>query len=968
MSQPESGMLGSMPRPKGYVPALGKRLKLLLYVLMAILALLVADSLYLVSITALESVTGRKYQDWFYQYVFLGHIGLGILLIVPFIIFGLVHMFTARTRRNRRAIRVGYALFAACIVVLLSGLTLMRVEGLIDLKNPTSRSVVYWLHVIIPLAAAWLYWLHRLAGPRIKWKIGFRFAAATLLVVGGMVLLRAQDPRQWNVAGPAEGAKYFEPSLLRTTTGNFIHADILMADQYCLECHKDAYNGWFHSAHHFSSFNNPAYLASVKETREVSLKRDGNVKASRWCAGCHDVVPFVSGAFDDPKFDLVNHPTAQAGITCTVCHAITHVNSTKGNGDFTMEEPQHYPFAFSENPFLRFLNRQLVRAKPDFHKATFLKPLHKSAEFCSTCHKVHLPYALNHYRDFLRGQNHYDSYLLSGVSGHGARSFYYPEKAKETCAACHMPLKESNDFGARLFADAKQPSIHSHLFPAANTGLPYFRGDEETILAHQTFLNEVMRLDIVGIKEEGSIDGKLHAPLRPEVPTLKRGQNYLIESVIRTLKMGHHFTQGTVDSNEVWVDLEATCNGRVIGKVGGLDEWGEVDPWSHFLNVFMLDRNGYRIDRRNPQDIFVPLYNHQIPPGAAQIMHAMLKVPQDADGPVTVRAKLQYRKFDKQYMDFVTQKNLPGEPTIKGHEKGKKYVNALPITTLAEDVVVFPVEGIEAEVKNPESKIPLWQRWNDYGIALFLEGQTGPGKVELRQAEAAFQIVEKLNRFDGPLNLSRVYFAEGRLDDAVAALERAVQAKDPPAPPWTVAWLSGLVNRQQGHLEEAVENFRSIVEDYTPETSSICRERGFDFSQDYEVLNELGQTLVQYANKFNTPEEQQTREETLRSAAEVFSRTLKLDSENVTAHYNLSLLYAQLGEKDLAEEHAQEHARYKSDDNARDFAITEARLRYPAANAAAEDLVLYSLHRAGAPGLEKTNPPATKESQAGGGR
>jgi hypothetical protein len=26
--------------------------------------------------------------------------------------------------------------------------------------------------------------------------------------------------------------------------------------------------------------------------------------------------------------------------------------------------------------------------------------------------------------------------------------------------------------------------------------------------------------------------------------------------------------------------------------------------WAHYLNVFMLDRDGNRIDRRNPQDIF----------------------------------------------------------------------------------------------------------------------------------------------------------------------------------------------------------------------------------------------------------------------------------------------------------------------------------------------------------------------------
>src|SRR6185436_2623987 len=132
-----------------------------------------------------------------------------------------------------------------------------------------------------------------------------------------------------------------------------------------------------------------------------------------------------------------------AGITCTVCHAITNVNSTRGNAHYTIEEPIHYPFAFSKNPLLQFVNNQMIKAKPAFHKQTFLKDFHRTAEFCSTCHKVSLPKELNNYKEFLRGQNHYDSYLLSGVSGHGARSFYYPDKAKSNCAECHMPLQAS---------------------------------------------------------------------------------------------------------------------------------------------------------------------------------------------------------------------------------------------------------------------------------------------------------------------------------------------------------------------------------------------------------------------------------------------------------------------------------------------------------------------------------------------
>ncbi len=106
--------------------------------------------------------------------------------------------------------------------------------------------------------------------------------------------------------------------------------------------------------------------------------------------------------------------------------------------------------------------------------------MHRTAEFCSTCHKVHIPGALNDYKEFLRGQNHYDSFILSGVSGRGARSFYYPPKAEARCAGCHMPLRPSRDFGAQPFDDSGALQIHDHRFTAANTGVSHLRGDADT--------------------------------------------------------------------------------------------------------------------------------------------------------------------------------------------------------------------------------------------------------------------------------------------------------------------------------------------------------------------------------------------------------------------------------------------------------------------------------------------------------
>src|SRR5262249_10623531 len=206
--------------------------------------------------------------------------------------------------------------------------------------------------------------------------------------------------------------------------------------------------------------------------------------------------------------------------------------------------------------------------------------------------------------------------------------------------------------------------------------------------------------------------------------------------------------------------------------------------------------------------------------------------------------------------------------------------------TICSDRVTFPIESrIPAAMHHPPSEIPVWQRWNDYGIGLFLEStDKGSEKGELIQATQAFTQVERLGRPDGPLNLARVYEKEGRLDDAVAALQRAAAHTNPPAPRWTIAWFNGRVNKQNGFLDKAITEFRSILNDRYAELDR----RGLDFSKDYEVINELGQTLFERAKLERGPDHQSAREAFLRQAVEQFTRTLALDSENLTAHYNLA--------------------------------------------------------------------------------
>ena len=356
------------------------------------------------------------------------HLLLGFLLIVPFLVFGFAHLATSWKRPNKTAIRYRagapgrWRSSSWCRGWCWSGSAASRSATRGSARSATGCTS------LAPLAAIALYVKHRLAGPRIRWDWARRFGVAVVGFVVLMGLLHSQDPRSFGVKGPKEGKQYFYP--VRGRHGQRqVHPGRDADDGRLLpEVPQGRLRRLVPLGAPFQLVQQQGRISSASARRgKVALERDGTTQAARWCAGCHDPVPFFSGEFDDPNYDDVNNPTSQAGITCTACHAITNVNNTRGNAAYTIEEPQHYPFASSDDPLLQWINQTLVKAKPEMHKKTFLKPVIKDAEFCSTCHKVGLPYGVNHYKDFVRGQNHYDPFLLSGVSGHGAQSFYYPD-------------------------------------------------------------------------------------------------------------------------------------------------------------------------------------------------------------------------------------------------------------------------------------------------------------------------------------------------------------------------------------------------------------------------------------------------------------------------------------------------------------------------------------------------------------
>ncbi|MGH9792796.1 MAG: multiheme c-type cytochrome, partial [Candidatus Acidiferrales bacterium] len=359
----------------------------------------------------------------------------------------------------------------------------------------------------------------------------------------------------------------FFPSSAQTAHGGTIPAKYFMQSQTCERCHADIYQQWSGSMHRFSSFNNQWYRKSIEYMQEVN-----GVQSTKWCAGCHDPAMLFTGLFEKPAVENLHKPEAHAGLGCVMCHSIVQVKSTMGQGDFGLEYPEINELATSENPLVRFVHDFFVKVNPEPHRRTFMKPFvrQQTAEFCSTCHKVHLDVPVNNYR-WIRGFNDYDNWQASGISGQGARSFYYPAQPQK-CVDCHMPLVPSEDFGN------VDGMVHSHRFPGANTAVPFANQDQAQFDATEKFLkdgqltvdifavspareltgggearpSELMSTFAVGEEAElsvtpgGSEAAPVTAPLNRGGATVRRGDEVRVDVVVRTRKVGHFFPGGTV--------------------------------------------------------------------------------------------------------------------------------------------------------------------------------------------------------------------------------------------------------------------------------------------------------------------------------------------------------------------------------------------------------------------------------------
>lgn len=626
----------------------------------------------------------------FYQYALLFHIGIGLLLIVPLVVYLFRHFQHTRGKKSVTGNVVGTVGYVLIMVACLTGMYQTFVGFMKD---------SYWissLHTWVGFASALAISAHivtslpgrkvtggndgKVSGLRlvsnVVWKRGLTITAIvcfSLFFAVAVLTITYRDIDYKNERDTSYSMKYgknpFYPSEAMTASVNVIDAKLMGNSRACASggCHEDIYREWYASAHRYSSTD-----VFYRKAEEYFIETEGK-EATRYCAGCHDPVALFSGGINPGEgYDTVY---SEEGSSCIACHAITKIRHLKGSGSYLFTPPKEYVFANRKGWLYEQLHNLLIKTAPDLHKREYSKEFYSTPEYCATCHKQYIKDPNNW--GWVKLQDQYGEWLSSHYSGRNDKGFH-----KDTvmlCRDCHMPLVESNDPAAG--SDGK---VRSHRFIAANSAIPWLDGDTEQFeLTKKWLKGRKLLLTIFEPRDKNAsrnmafVDNEIYQLSEPN-PYVTMGEEVELQIMLTNAGTGHGFPNGPLDIYESWLEVKVVdAQNNAIFWSGKADEKGYIEKGNtRFFFTLGLDRRGRLIDKHNLWHVIGDAYKKMILPGATDLSSYKFTVPYWVKGDITVLVRLRYRRFNKWYTDWVF-----------GDKKDVK----LPIIDMARATVSIPV-------------------------------------------------------------------------------------------------------------------------------------------------------------------------------------------------------------------------------------------------------------------------------------
>ena len=451
----------------------------------------------------------------------------------------------------------------------------------------------------------------------------FKLLLLFLVVIGCWIAMRhdsviAQRDQLIARSLPPPPSDPFSPSNARTEDGKLIPVEHFFPASRCLACHQDTHTAWSESLH-----RNAAREPFYRESADILLRTRG-IEFTRHCESCHTPVALFSGALISTATGRERQtpftPLDDEGVTCSVCHSITQA-TVDGTGSFTIRRPALLAREDGTPIYGDFTNDQILADVPA-HKRAVMRPLLKSPEFCSTCHKVDAPPSLNGYKH-IRGFSAYDEWQQSGASHESILSFYRRDQRVD-CRSCHMPKVESRNDRA-----AKEGKIASHRWLGANTAAPLFYGQTAQVKATEDFLKaDVLDVDIFALKRDSA--GKAIAPLdrySGNQVSLAPGEEVTAEIVVSNRNAAHSFPPEVRDLYEARVEFQVfDASGKTIFHSGYVKADGMLDEGAHVYKQIILDEQGRQITRHQIWTTNIKAYDNTINAGRSDVARFRLRI------------------------------------------------------------------------------------------------------------------------------------------------------------------------------------------------------------------------------------------------------------------------------------------------------------------------------------------------------
>ena len=669
------------------------------------------------------------------------------------------------------------------------------------------------------------------------------------------------------------GDNPFLPSQAKSAGNNFLSPDSFPKASYCANCHAEVHQQWRQSAH-ANSFRAPFYKNNV----DVLIHQKG-IESTRHCEGCHNPIALFSGALTTGS--AIDRSFDEDGITCMVCHSIQQIQNTSGTGSYVMGTPAVMVHE-DGTPITGPVSFDDIFARPKLHSKAVMRDFYRTSEFCSVCHKAFLPRALNEYK-WMRAFSVYDEWQQTSWARQSPLPFY--QKDVDTgCQSCHMPrVPASNDY-------TQDHQVASHRWPGANTAIPFFYGYDEQMKVTDAYLKDALNLDIFALTKLDSGKERLVAPLDRQNLTLLAGETVTVGVVIQNKKIGHNLVPEQRDFYECWVEFTATdSKGKEFFHSGFIKPDGFLDEQAHTYTNRLITKEGKWIDLHQVWDMKVRAFDNTIPSGQSDLVRFQLRIPPDVAGPVTLKAEVNYRRFRRGFTNFILNKSVD-----------------YPVVTMVSRSLSLPL-GRRENVLPPSRSLSLPQgrteaiwpppdrdqmlRWNNYGIALLRQQQYwkaadafrkvieinpdyADGYINLAIASYS-RLVDTRVDPDGPGNMSAANSSFDKYQPALRYLNQALQ-KNPSS--LRAVFYKGLIYRLENQLNEAIVNLQRVIKVY-PRFRQARQELGYAYylQKKYQL------------------------------AREQFEALQSINPDDLSAHYYLSLIYAQLG---MSKEAAREGAVY----------------------------------------------------------